>query len=252
MTQFNASLMQLPRQGMAHHHPFHQLVIGVAGQAEFEVEGRGDIVDFRRACLVPSSLEHHFCGNDDNRVLVLDIPELDTSYVPDYVVNTLFEQAGYLRFDPGLTQLVQSGVRELQRFPDDVELTRHISASLMLSAYHRLSHIPGSGQTQGRIDRERLIRFIDEHIEQRISIHQLASLVHLSPSRFQTCFRDAFGETPHQFVLRQRLDRAEQLIVASEQSLSQVAQQCGFSSQAAMSNAFRKYRQLTPGQIRRQ
>lgn len=252
MTEFNASIMQLPQQGMAHQHPFHQLVIGVSGRAEFEVEGRGDIVDFRRACLVPSSLEHHFCGTDDNQVLVLDIPELDTSYVSEQVVNTLFEQAGYLHFDAALTQLVQCGVRELRNYPDDVELTRHISAGLMLSAYHRLNHAASETGGPRRFDCERLKQFIADHLDQRISIHQLAAQVHLSPGHFQTCFRDVVGETPHQYVLKQRLDRAQQLILDSGLSLSQVADQCGFSSQAAMSNAFRKHRQMTPGQIRHQ
>ncbi|MEJ2064788.1 MAG: AraC family transcriptional regulator [Reinekea sp.] len=251
MTEFNASLICLPQQGMAHHHPFHQIVIGVAGQAECEVEGRGDIVDVRRACLVPSCFEHHFCGLEDNRVLVLDIPELDTTYVPEPVVSALFERAGYLRFDPDLTALVQSGVRELQRFPDDIELTRHISATLLLSAYHRLSDKTDLSVSQGRLDQDRLAQYVEDHLQERISIHQLAALVHLSPSHFQVCFRDAFGETPHRYVLQRRLDRAQTLILDSRQSLSQIAEQCGFSSQAAMSNAFRKHRHLTPGQLRR-
>ncbi|WP_425562116.1 helix-turn-helix domain-containing protein [Litoribacillus peritrichatus] len=94
--------------------------------------------------------------------------------------------------------------------------------------------------------------FIEQQLSSRISIHQLAQLSHLSPSHFQRVFRENLNTSPHQYVLQKRLSKAQRLLQDSSITLCQIAELCGFSSQAAMSNSFRKCLNVTPGQLRRQ
>ena len=70
---FNARLMRLDDQAHEHTHDHHQLVLSLAGRAEFEVNGRGGEVCRMRACLVPGDADHQFAGMGDNRMLIIDL-----------------------------------------------------------------------------------------------------------------------------------------------------------------------------------
>lgn len=247
----DASILQLPQQSNHHDHPFHQLIVGVSGSAEFEVEGQGNRVDAWRACVVPSSYNHYYCGVEQNQVLVLNLPTGDNSFISQDVVEVLFSHAGYLMLDAGLKQLIQYGAKEIENYPENTLLAKHIAASFLHSVYHRLNK-PIERETKRLLDLSRIDDFIERQLGSRISIHQLAQLVHLSPSHFQRIFRESHNTSPHQYVLQKRLSKAQQLLQDSSNTLCQIAQQCGFSSQAAMSNSFRKCLNITPKQFRRQ
>ena len=70
---FDTRLIRLPDQSHTHAHEHHQLVMSLAGRAEFEVNGCGGEVCRMRACLVPGEAGHVFAGVGDNRMLILDL-----------------------------------------------------------------------------------------------------------------------------------------------------------------------------------
>ena len=74
-----ARLLRLDDQAHEHTHDHHQLVLSLAGRAEFEVNGRGGEVCRMRACLVPGDADHQFAGIGDNRMLIIDLNEQGTS-----------------------------------------------------------------------------------------------------------------------------------------------------------------------------
>ncbi|GAA3915569.1 hypothetical protein [Litoribacillus peritrichatus] len=102
----DAEILQLPKQSNRHNHQFHQLIVGVSGSTEFEVEGKGNTVDSWRACVVPSTYNHYYCGVEDNRILVLNLPMEDNGFISSEIVETLFNHAGYLKLDSRLQQLI--------------------------------------------------------------------------------------------------------------------------------------------------
>ena len=66
-----ARLLCLDNQAHEHAHDYHQLVLSLAGRAEFEVNGAGGEVCRMRACLVPGDADHQFAGMGENRMLIL-------------------------------------------------------------------------------------------------------------------------------------------------------------------------------------
>ncbi len=72
---FDTRLIRLPDQSHTHAHEHHQLVMSLAGRAEFEVNGCGGEVCRMRACLVPGEAGHVFAGVGDNRMLIIDLGE---------------------------------------------------------------------------------------------------------------------------------------------------------------------------------
>lgn len=100
------------------------------------------------------------------------------------------------------------------------------------------------------LQRRRLREFIDSHLDQPLTLGQLAGLCALSEYHFARMFQLSFGLPPHRYVLAQRLRRAQQLLQHSALPLGEVALACGFASASHFSNRFRQALGATPGQYR--
>ena len=74
----------------------------------------------------------------------------------------------------------------------------------------------------------------------------MAAQAGLTPSHFCRVFKRATGVTPHQYVMKARLDRARDLLGQSDLSIAQVAEMTGFTSQSHFTRAFRQYAGDTP------
>jgi AraC family transcriptional regulator len=98
--------------------------------------------------------------------------------------------------------------------------------------------------------RRYLVEFIDSHLDEAISLGQLAALCALSEYHFARMFRESFGLPPHQYVLARRLDRARELLRTTSQPLGEIALACGFSSASHFTNRFRQSLGGTPGEYR--
>ncbi len=93
--------------------------------------------------------------------------------------------------------------------------------------------------------------YLKENFRNSVSVPDMAALVVISAGHFATCFRASFGLTPHQYLMRLRLDEVERCLRETDIALSEIAASVGFSSQSHMTTALRKYRHLTPGEVRR-
>lgn len=98
----------------------------------------------------------------------------------------------------------------------------------------------------------RLRDYIDAHLETSISTRDLAALARFSTAHFRRAFKATFGETPHAFIVNRRLNRAAELMLSSDESLSQVSLACGFSDQPHLCKIFRKRNGQSPAAWRRQ
>jgi AraC family transcriptional regulator len=97
---------------------------------------------------------------------------------------------------------------------------------------------------------KRVINFIHDHIESEISLSMLAQIVGLSPSHFCSLFRKTSGTTPHQFVLRCRVEHAKALLAKPNRSILDIALSSGFQTHQHFSRIFRRYVGLSPSVYR--
>jgi AraC family transcriptional regulator len=77
----------------------------------------------------------------------------------------------------------------------------------------------------------RVVELVHARIEEEVTLGELVESVGLSTAHFSQMFRKSTGETPHQFVLRQRVERAKELLRAAEARVLDVAVASGFKSQ---------------------
>ncbi|MEX2474243.1 AraC family transcriptional regulator [Marinobacter sp.] len=251
----NARLLKLPTASQQHRHEHHQIVVGVRGEADLSVDGTGSHLDTWRACLVPTDARHDYCGDNQNHVLVINLdphmPALNSPAHGEYErLAPLFERARTLDMDNKLQTLVQFTAGEFDRSPNNDDLKQHLAASILHCMAVRLSEHRKISVHRQVIRPDTVRRYVMENLHRKISVTELAGVACLSVSRFHEMFREVTGVTPHQFLLRTRLDQAVQLLVSTGLSVSEVAFRTGFSSQSALTNALRKHKGTTPTRLR--
>ncbi len=97
----------------------------------------------------------------------------------------------------------------------------------------------------------RAISFIDKNYTKNITLDDIASHVHLSKIYFHNLFLKLTGQTPHEYLLSKRINNAKFLLTVTDKSFSDIAYDCGFSSQTYMTYVFKKRLSLTPTQYKK-
>ena len=95
------------------------------------------------------------------------------------------------------------------------------------------------------------IRLIRDHCCDGINVKDLLEKVPMSRRAFESRFQSIVGRSPHQEIIRRRIDRVRQLLVETDLTLAQVAIRTGFQNQEYMSVAFRRSMDVPPGTYRR-
>ncbi len=92
---------------------------------------------------------------------------------------------------------------------------------------------------------------LESHLGSRIITKDLASIAGLSPFHFSRAFRESFGDSPHRYILRRRIEHSQGLMLTTKASLADIAFQCGLVDQAHFGKLFRRLVGETPGAWRR-
>ena len=119
---------------------------------------------------------------------------------------------------------------------------------LLYTAGYRLGPLVEE-ETFARLCRSR--DFLVANIDQPVRLDDAASVACLSPFHFHRMFARAFGETPHEFLRRQRIERAKQLLARDHVPVTEVCLSVGYESLGSFSTLFRSMVGQSPAQYRR-
>jgi AraC family transcriptional regulator len=100
----------------------------------------------------------------------------------------------------------------------------------------------------------RLLRgrdYILSSLDQPVLLNHMARAAGLSPYHFHRAFTQAFGETPHRYLTRQRLDKARSGLSQSNRTVTEVCFECGFESLGSFSSLFRRHFGMSPREFQR-
>jgi AraC-like DNA-binding protein len=92
---------------------------------------------------------------------------------------------------------------------------------------------------------------MDRAYSQPLDVPALARMVHVSESHFIRTFRATFGETPHRYLQRRRVERAMFLLRQTDRSVTEICLDVGFLSLGTFSRTFREIVGRSPSQFRR-
>lgn len=89
-------------------------------------------------------------------------------------------------------------------------------------------------------------------MEEGLTLHEMAQSVGLSIAHFSQMFHKTTGESPHQFVVRRRVERAKDMLTAPEARVLDVAVACGFKTQQHFARVFRRICGASPTEYRQE
>jgi AraC-like DNA-binding protein len=92
---------------------------------------------------------------------------------------------------------------------------------------------------------------IDRNYARPLDVATLAAEAHASSAHFSRSFKKAFGETPHKYLLRRRIERAKELLRGTDLSVTEVSLEVGFQSLGSFGSAFRELVGEPPGRYAR-
>jgi len=159
--------------------------------------------------------------------------------------------------DPLLRQLCSALVLETQNagllgslFAESVALTMTLH---LLRNYSNIATIRDNGfGTLSPRQRRIIEEYIHENCQQKITLSDLASCIHLSVPHFARMFRATFHCSPYQYVLTQRIEKAKLLLTISNLSLADVAHDCGFANQSHLTKTFSRFVGVSPARFARE
>ncbi|MDN0195656.1 helix-turn-helix domain-containing protein [Streptomyces sp. S.PNR 29] len=96
-----------------------------------------------------------------------------------------------------------------------------------------------------------VLAWMDQHLDQEVTVEQLAARAHMSPRTFARRFQQETGTTPYRWILRQRVLLAQRLLEATDETVDAIAGRTGFGTAAALRHQFVRAVGTTPNAYRR-
>ncbi|MGM0873188.1 MAG: response regulator transcription factor [Bacillota bacterium] len=93
--------------------------------------------------------------------------------------------------------------------------------------------------------------YVDEHLDEQLSLKEVANYVHLNPSYFSVLFKEQANMTFSEYVTRSRLQKAKNLLIVSNLSVADIAEDVGYSTSKYFIKLFKEYEGQTPSQYRK-
>ncbi|MGY3203988.1 helix-turn-helix domain-containing protein [Streptomyces sp. TE5632] len=103
----------------------------------------------------------------------------------------------------------------------------------------------------GGVTVSEVLRWMERHLDEEVTVEQLAARAHMSPRTFARRFQQETGTTPYRWILRQRVLLAQQLLEGTDETVDAIASRTGFGNSAALRHHFMRTVGTTPNAYRR-
>ncbi len=93
--------------------------------------------------------------------------------------------------------------------------------------------------------------YIFNHLNEKMTVHDLAEKVHMSPTHFSRIFKSQTGFSPYDYVVMARINKAKEQLLKTEMSIAEIAYEVGFNSEANFIYSFTNNEGISPGKFRK-
>ncbi len=171
----------------------------------------------------------HFCGNSS-----------------EAYTDLLYEQNKCcISDDQGAKHIFENIFAEAHRMPSD---EHRISGNIQ----RLLIHMAAPAETVSLYESlAPALEYIRENYQEQIRLEDLSDLCGMSTSHFIRNFQKHIGRTPHDYLLAYRLRQAKQLLIFTNNTIEEIADQCGFNSASHFARAFRGENNVRPSEFRK-
>lgn len=158
----------------------------------------------------------------------------------------------------GLHQTVYRDCNAHSLFQDLLSVTRRgntassIQQQCAVKVHEIAAFIASYSHTELQTDADTLQIYLDRNINQNISLEDMAKLLYKSRSQTIRLFKESFGITPYQYLIRQRIKTAKMFLRNTSMSIKEIAAELQFADEHYFSNTFKAHVGISPKRYRQQ
>ena len=248
----------MPGKVLEHQAEFHEINIPVSGLLTTKkVSASGKISTFKggagNVCLTPS-------GQAISALWEQPLDNIGILLEPEFVARIAIENrfnVGFDLFDKprgkdpliqhiGLTLLAEANSETPagKLYADSLIQTMTLHLLKNYSTARAISENLNGGLSGYKL--RRVTEFINENLEEDLSLAEIAGVAGLSQYHFARAFRKSTGLTPQNYLMQQRIERAKVLLAKADLPIVEVGLQTGFKNQSHFTTLFRKFTKFTP------
>lgn len=244
-----------------HWHDDVEFLLLLSGNDNYTVNGEKIPLSAGEGIFVNSRQMHYGTPTEDSRALCIRLnprilcmsPFFETTYVLPVTQNP---NMPYVKLSPDTEwqNSLLNGLREMHKACENPSAPLHLHGlfcfvwSLLADNMPACTHPDRSSADLTAI--ESMIEFIEESYAQKIALAQIAEAGHVCESKCCRLFNRYVHKTPNAYLSQFRLGKAAELLVSTDDSITEIAFACGFSGASYFAEAFRKCFGITPKEYR--
>lgn len=242
-------------ESVIHTHHFTELFYVVSGKGKFMANDRFFPIQTNDMIIVNPNVSHaeYVSGDTKLEYIVLGIDNLQFSFrgskgLEGYQISSL-----HANKDEVFLYLRQI-LREVQDKEDNYEIICRNLLECLVYFLSRKTKSSLSFEASKRTLKEcRFIeQYLDEHFSENITLQTLSNITYMNKYYLGHAFKEYKGMSPINYLIKRRIQEAENLLETSNYSIAKISHAVGFSSQSYFTQVFRKEKGISPNQYRRQ
>lgn len=216
-----------------HVHPYAQLILPLEGSLHIQTDTCCFEQNKQRIFFLSPECNHSFYAKNHNKFLVLDIPSY---YLSSQELSGMKETIS-LNLDSRWEALRFLMLIQVESNCEENESMTHLFRYALPLLLEEV--LPPS------------IKYIHENYYKKLTVQQLAELEHYNTSYYCEWFFKQTGTTPFKYIQKVRLEKSKELLLSTDFSLLQIAQQLGYEHQSSLTKLFKEAEKISPSEYRR-
>ena len=244
-----------------HVRPNYTLFVPVEGDAEYVVDGEAYRLRPGTVLLLPPNVPLGG-ANDADRPLAMYTVHFQARLYGAIDMPAMYGLPVELRPDPSeLTEIAELARRIAEGLalgkPGCALAANGDCARVLALLWRQVADHDGRSPADGAARAAEIIRLvpvfrtIEAEYARRLSLAELADLVHLHPAYFSTLFKRVTGLSPLEYLARYRLQHVRELLLSTDRSLSEIAAATGYRDPFYLSRVFRRVQGIPPSEYRK-
>lgn len=240
-----------------------QFVVVKSGRTRIDTPGKGFYCGAGQAAFFNSQVLHRVLDEDDNVRMSFVFPqkllgffpgsEMEAHCVGPYTVPGACDCYFFDRSEPWHAEVVDHllQAREAMRRTPQNTKDRYRACAQLVEAWscfidHAEPQIPSPSvlRTQGRM--RAFLSFIEANYSNRISLEDIARAGSVSKAECSRCFKAVLQTSPYAYLSNYRISKSIELMKNTEDTLTEIARETGFSTSSHYSNAFKERMHVSP------
>lgn len=181
----------------------------------------------------------------------------EQKYIDPVIKNHKFDIIGFYGENTAHRKIIDKlrAVSRLQEEEDREFQTRNLFSEIWLLLMKEIKRLEENGTPVRLVSQERIqtmLAYIHQHYMEKITLEEIASSASVSKRECMRCFQNSIKKTPFEYLLEYRIQMAEQLLRQTNEPITAIALQTGFSNSAYFGKIFKKLREMSPGAYRSQ